>query len=339
MTEPRSALEREYSPSSCIASIDVELDRYAAASRAASALPHRRISSAGSDVDGDAGSDVGGDAGGDGHDVGDERPGRPVVDEAQVEGERQGLIVFEGPAGSPLHVFVHGGYWQALSAADSLGPAPEFVAAGWSYAAIDYTLAPTATIGDQIEQCVRAVRRVVAELRPAALVLSGSSAGAHLAAHVAHRAVTTDAGFTVDRLVLLSGIYDLSPLVHTYVNDALGLDPASAATWSVPLTPRPSPEVLVLHGEFETAAFKAQSARVAASWQVPVVEVIGRNHFDLLDDLAAIDLRIGMPGAGQASLHGPGNGTGAVVSSMLSGAERPGAPRRLERSVLHASEA
>jgi len=301
MTGSRSARDLEYSPSSCIGSIDVELDRYATASRAAAELPHRRIVSGG---------------------------GTGTTDGTD---DREGLIVFEGPAGSPLHVFVHGGYWQALSAADSLAPAPELVSAGWSFAAVDYTLAPRATIGQQIEQCVRAVQHVVDELRPAALVLSGSSAGAHLAAHVAHRAATTDAGFTIDRLVLLSGIYDLRPLVTTYVNDALGLDIAAAVVWSVPLTPRPAPEVLVLHGEFETAAFKAQSARVAAVWEVPVVEVIGRNHFDLVHDLASIDLRLGLPGAAGADESEAAH----AASSLLARVERPGAPRRLAPGVMH----
>ncbi|MEZ5251086.1 MAG: alpha/beta hydrolase fold domain-containing protein [Ilumatobacteraceae bacterium] len=63
-------------------------------------------------------------------------------------------------------MFVHGGYWQALGAADSWMPATESVASGTSFAAVDYTLAPAAPIGTIVEQCVRAVEVVVAELRP-----------------------------------------------------------------------------------------------------------------------------------------------------------------------------
>jgi arylformamidase len=317
MSTPRSPHELEYSPSSRVASIDDELRRYAEVSREAMALPHRRLTT--------------GPAG--------ERAG---------EGAGEGAIVFEGPAGAPLHVFVHGGYWQALSAADSLMPAPELVAAGWSFAAIDYVLAPRATIPEQIDQCARAVRAVIDELHPPAVVLSGSSAGAHLAAHVAQRMSRPDAPHhtaTVDRLVLLSGIYDLRPLVATYVNEPLGMDDDTASAWSVSLDERPSLDLHVLHGEHETVAFKAQSARLAAAWGVPVVEVVGRNHFDLVLDLASIDLRLGVPrrGAPHAGapvrhdadpthVHDRGPEEAGVAVAV---AERPGAPRRLEAEALH----
>jgi len=284
----RTAHEREYSPSSCIPSIDVELARYAELSRAAASLPHRSL---------------------------------PY---GEIDDER--LVVFDGPVGAPLHVFVHGGYWQALSADDSLIAAPELVAAGHAFAAVGYTLAPRATIGTMIDQCVRALERVIDDLRPSAITLSGSSAGAHLAAHVAQR---TSVG--IDRLILLSGMFQLEPLRDTSVNDALGLDAAQADAWSVPLSPRPTCQIAIVHGRNETVAFKAQSARLAAAWGVPAVEVDDRNHFDLVHDLAAIDLRLGPPGqdAASCSVH---DGHGAA---LVAAAERPGAPRRLALDLLH----
>jgi arylformamidase len=282
-----TAHEREYSPSSCIPSIDVELLRYEQDSAAAASLPHRSL---------------------------------PY---GELEHER--LIVFDGPAHAPLHVFIHGGYWQALSATHSLMPAPEFVAAGRCFAAVDYALAPTATIGTMIDQCVLAIERIVADLRPSALTLSGSSAGAHLAAHVAQRA-----DVTIDRLILLSGMFQLEPLRATTVNEALGLDAAAAAAWSVPLSPRPTCQVVIVHGRNETVAFKAQSARLAAAWGVPAVEVADRNHFDLVHDLAAIDLRLGPPGRDAAA----GSANDDEVA-LVAAAERPGAPRRLALELLH----
>ncbi|MCB1002322.1 MAG: alpha/beta hydrolase fold domain-containing protein [Acidimicrobiales bacterium] len=286
----RTPREVEYSPSSCVESIDAELERYRLASDAAAARhPPREL-----------------------------RHG-PTPPER--------LLVVEAALGAPLHVFVHGGYWQALGAADSWMPATESVASGTSFAAVDYTLAPAAPIGTIVEQCVRAVEVVVAELRPSVVTLSGSSAGAHLAALVAQRALVR-----IDRLLLLSGVFRLAPLVRTYVNDALGLDDASAAAWSVPLSPRPDAQVVVLHGEHETASFKAQSARLAAAWGVPTVEVCGRNHFDLVFDLAAIDRRLGRPQpAGE-----PVDPDDPAVEVAV--AERPGAPRRLMPAALRPDE-
>ena len=240
-------LETEYSPSSCVASIDDELAAYAAASAAAAAtLPHRTIAYG------------------------------PHPDER--------AIVFDGPIGAPLHVFIHGGYWQALGAADCLMMAPALVAAGLRVASIDYTLAPAASIGEMIDQCCRAVASLIDELHPTDTSASGSSAGAHLAAHVAQHEPR------VARAVLLSGVYRLAPLVRTYINEPLGLTAATAAQWSVDLERRPAAEVLVVHGSNETEAFKAQSAAAAAAWNVEVVEVVGRNHFDLVFELPALVL-------------------------------------------------
>ena len=115
--------------------------------------------------------------------------------------------------------------------------------------------------------------------------MSGSSAGGHLAAHV----VSDEP--RVDRAVLLSGVYRLAPIVHTYVNEPLGLTSMTAAQWSVDLGRRPAAEVLVVHGSNETEAFKAQSAVLAAAWAAPLVEVVGRNHFDLVFDLPALSSR------------------------------------------------
>lgn len=305
MSTPRllSPHEREYSPSTCIPSIDVELEHYARASATAAELPSISLQ-------------YGADA-----------------------SER--VVVFEAAPGAPLHVFVHGGYWQALGAADSLLPAPELLAGGRSFAAVDYTLAPAATIGTMIDQCVAAVELAVRELRPSAVTLSGSSAGAHLAAHVALRA-----SVPIDRLVLLSGMFQLQPLIGTYIAEPLGLDERTAAAWSVPVDRRPTAQLFVVHGEHETAAFKAQSARLAAVWGVPVVEVCDRNHFDLLQDLAAIDLRPGVPAPDAPSLevaHLPhvlaADGSPDSDPAEGAAAERPGAPRRLSRELLHAPRA
>src|ERR1700693_687345 len=60
-------------------------------------------------------------------------------------------------ADAPLLLFIHGGYWQELSKNESLFAAPDCVANGIAFAALDYTLAPRATLGAIVEQCLRAI--------------------------------------------------------------------------------------------------------------------------------------------------------------------------------------
>jgi arylformamidase len=202
------------------------------------------------------------------------------------------------PRGCPLLVFIHGGYWQELAAADSLFAAPQCIDRGIAYAAVDYTLAPRASVAQIVAQCRRAFG-VLAErapglgLDPHRIVLAGSSAGAHLAAMVAldpspraARAVRPAA------LALLSGVYWLDPLVGTSINQALGLDANEARALSPGMLPlEGAPPVLVAWGEIETAAFKAQGRAFAALLRAAgresqTLEASGRNHFDIVFDLA-----------------------------------------------------
>lgn len=239
-------LEREYSPSTCVASLAAEIERYAASSAAARELPHDVV-----------------------------RFG---------EHADEFCVVVQPAARSRLHVFVHGGYWQELSAWDSLGPALGFAGTGTMFAAVNYSLAPAADLPTMIDQCRRALARLHDVLHPSGITLSGSSAGAHLAAHTA---LGTDV--PLDLVVLLSGVFDLTPLVDTYINAPLGLDMARARAVSVPSDRHPTAPVLVAHGDNETAAFKAQSAALAAAWHAELIEVPGRNHFDVVFDLAQLD--------------------------------------------------
>jgi arylformamidase len=222
-----------------------------------------------------------------------------------------------------LLVFIHGGYWQELSAADSLFAASDCVSHGVVFAAIDYTLAPAASVAEIVGECRAAVALLMRQapalgLDANRMVVAGSSAGAHLAAMVALNVATADVAHTqtaeaastqtagtadtppaLRAVVLVSGIYDLEPLVGTSINQALALDTHSAGKVS-PLQQlasgmqRDLPPALVCWGEIETGEFKRQSAEMATLWQrfshtgaqADTFEVARRNHFDVVLDLA-----------------------------------------------------
>ncbi|MEV0325633.1 alpha/beta hydrolase [Micromonospora echinospora] len=189
--------------------------------------------------------------------------------------------------GAPLLVFVHGGHWQESSKEDACFPAPGLVAAGFGYLALGYGLAPTR----RLPEMSASVRRGLAWARDQARALggredavfaAGSSAGAHL--------VAMAADLPLAGMFLLSGLYDLAPVVDSYVNDALGLTPAEAREQSPLLRPPPAAPVLLAVGEHETGEYHRQQRRYAASLRragTPVTELVvaGRDHFDLLFDL------------------------------------------------------
>jgi arylformamidase len=202
-----------------------------------------------------------------------------------------GTLVVDAGRRAPVLVFVHGGYWQALSAAESLFLAQPLLALGWSFAAVEYTIAPAGTLPQMAGECRDALRCVAAALPDAGpVVLAGHSAGAHLAAMVA---VVAESPVPLHRLVLVSGVFDLRPLCHTSVNDPLGLDEDAAAAVSPQLLGVASRRsTVVAWGDHDTDAFAAQSRAYAGRLRdggVPAVELecAGRHHFDIVDDLAA----------------------------------------------------
>ncbi|WP_175084593.1 hypothetical protein [Candidatus Frankia nodulisporulans] len=86
---------------------------------------------------------------------------------------------------------------------------------------------------------------------------------------------------------LLSGVYDLEPLRHTYVGDQLGLTAAEAARNSpIRHVEAGAPPLIVARGDNETAAFAQQhrqfvSALTEVGTSVTDLVVPDRNHFDL----------------------------------------------------------
>jgi len=218
-------------------------------------------------------------------------------------GERPDELFDYFPAASadaPLLVFFHGGYWQEHSKGESLFAAPDCIANGIAFAAIDYTLAPQAGVGFIVQQCRRAIaslHRQAAALGfdPRRIYVSGNSAGAHLAAMLLVAGWQGAYGLADDVVagaVLLSGIYDLEPLMGTYIDAALHLSDADVAALS-PLRLKAGRPVrtIVAWGENETAEFKRQSRAFAAAlagsgYPVSAFELAGTNHFDIVFGLA-----------------------------------------------------
>jgi arylformamidase len=206
---------------------------------------------------------------------------------------RATLDFFPAPPGVTrpgLLVYIHGGYWQELSPAASAFLAPAWHAAGYAHAVVGYTLAPAARLPEIVAECRAAVTWLHGHadtlgFDAANVVVAGSSAGAYLAAACADRSAAAIRG-----IVPVSGIFDVAPLIGTSINDALGLDAATATTLDLLVADRAFPPSVVAWGEIETSEFKRQSqafaARlVAAGTPCTTLEVPGRNHFDVVLEL------------------------------------------------------
>jgi arylformamidase len=203
----------------------------------------------------------------------------------------------------PLIVFIHGGYWQELSKRESAFAAPEFLAEGMAFAAIDYTLAPSASIPEIVAECRSAVRWLhdaAADFNydPELIFVAGSSAGAHLAAMSALPDAESGRVFPAG-LVLVSGIFELEPVIGTSINVHLKMNAQVARECSpLCLDADDFPPTLIAWGEIEPDDFKTQSLAFAAKLKdsdVPfrALEIPERNHFDVILDLADTDTALG----------------------------------------------
>lgn len=217
--------------------------------------------------------------------------------------ERLDLFPVPGHPEAPLLLFIHGGYWRALSRADSVFMAANFVAQGVAVAAIDYSLAPAARLGTMVAQCRRAVawlhrHRCARSPAPGPIVVAGSSAGAHLAAMVLAAGWQGAAGLPGDAVhggVLVSGLYDLAPLCLTLpqtwlrlgAQDVLDLSPQQHL-------PDPARPLQLVVADQDTTEFKRQSRDYARACEeqgnpVEFLEIAGRNHFNIILDWMQAD--------------------------------------------------
>ncbi|MFO1363461.1 MAG: alpha/beta hydrolase [Burkholderiales bacterium] len=273
------ALEREYSPRLLVPELQPYLDRYAELSAAArAALAVERDLAYGASAD-------------------------EVLD----------FFPAAAPA-APVHVFIHGGYWRLLSKDESAFPAPAFVQRGACFVALNYALAPAASLDEIVRQCRSAIAWLYRNARrlggdPERIHVSGTSAGGHLVAMLL--ADGWQAGFGLPRDAVkggcaVSGIFDLEPLLRCSINDTLRLDAAMARRNSpLFLPPRPGAALAVVWGEVETGEWKRQNLEYASACGSAGIEIPGRNHYDVILDLADAGSRLGGLALAQMGLNPP----------------------------------
>jgi arylformamidase len=210
--------------------------------------------------------------------------------------ERNRIDFLKARSGAPTLLFIHGGYWQMRAKEAFTLFAEGAMAHGINVALIGYTLAPDATLDQIVAEIHAGIDFLTAQL-PAlggdgkGIVVSGWSAGGHLTSMaLSHRAVR--AGMAI------SGIYDLEPIRHSYLNVKLGLDEA-ASNRNSPMMQAggPAKPLSLVVGSAELPLLRKQTADFAghrARYGLPVTyeEIPGADHFTIMNEMAAPGGRI-----------------------------------------------
>lgn len=202
---------------------------------------------------------------------------------------------------APVFVFIHGGWWHFLDKSDHSFLAPAFVQSGAVFVAINYPLAPYASIGEIVDSTRMALGWVWRNIARFGgdrdrIHIGGHSAGGHLTA----MAAATRPGFgappdLVKSATPVSGLFDLPALLDTPHNRSIRMLPTDAVA-NNPVTHAQNiacPLIVCVGGD-ETPGFHHQHAAfLQACTGVGVAytdaSIAGRNHFSIIAELGRED--------------------------------------------------
>lgn len=224
------------------------------------------------------------------------KDGRAELDIPYGPGKRQYIDLFAATEpNAPLAMFIHGGYWRALDPKFHSHVAKGLYERGVTVAVAGYDLCPQVSIADIIQQ-TRAAALFLWRRFGQRIMVYGHSAGGHLAAAL----IATDwtkldpkaPADLVSAAYSISGLFDLTPLIHTTMNADLKLDEAAARAASPLFWPVPKGRVLdSVVGGAELPEFLRQARSIVDVWPNDKVEMRyeafpGKNHFTVVGPLA-----------------------------------------------------
>ncbi|XP_028394898.1 kynurenine formamidase-like [Dendronephthya gigantea] len=219
------------------------------------------------------------------------------------DGEKAKLDIYYPPdwknQTKDVLIFIHGGYWQAGSKDNYPFLGQQLHDLNCIFVALGYDLAPEASMDGMVAQIQSAIVFTGRRFPSSRLFLVGHSAGAHLSAMMMTMN-WEDSGLSPQRFTgvcLLSGVYDLEPLLPTYINEPIKMNKEIAVRNS-PMKVVQSRgltiqcKVLIVVAEHDSPAFHHQKnfsnllKETMVHPSVEHLELPGVDHFDMLEKCA-----------------------------------------------------
>lgn len=221
-------------------------------------------------------------------------------------GRSRRVPVGAAPAGAPLLVFIHGGWWRFLDKSDHSFVAPPYTQAGAVVVVPNYALCPTVSMEEialqmarSLAWCWRHARDLGAD--PNRIAVAGHSAGGHLAAMMLcglWKRLGDDLPADLVKAALsISGVFDLEPIRRTpFLQPDLQLTPASVRRLSPAGFGAPAGTLRAVAGALESEEFLRHNRLIRRRWgsrAVPVCETIPQaDHFTVIDTLTQAGSRL-----------------------------------------------
>lgn len=218
-------------------------------------------------------------------------------DIAYGSGARQKLdLMLAENASGPLHIFIHGGYWQSMDKEDHAHLFSSLRECGVNIAMVEYTLAPEACLEEQVEEIRLAFSFLWRQAKEYGydkkrIQISGHSAGGHLGAYL----LATDwpsrepdmPEQPISSAIFISGLYDLEPIRYLPFASIIGLKNKDIARELSPLhlDIKPSAKLCLAVGEKESDEFHWQSKALAKAWKAEkICSVPNTHHFSVMEE-------------------------------------------------------
>lgn len=227
--------------------------------------------------------------------------GREITVERYGDHPRQTIEIFKATPGKPgkrLAAFIHGGFWRAMQREQSRFMATPFLKRGYDCAIVEYRLMPGFRLHDLVDDALSALRHLTENAErlklPAAKIVAGHSAGAHLALYATMAARERDIKLGETALLLFSGVFDIFPVGSTSIGAELAMPREEIARWSIYAgAGLGAQKAAFAIGGQETGDFKRQTFLAAQLLgrgdERNIFTVHGANHLTLLTRFASED--------------------------------------------------
>ncbi len=199
----------------------------------------------------------------------------------------------------PIHIFIHGGYWRALDKSYHTHMALPFYNKNICFFNINYDLCPKVTLTEIRLQIIKAIVWIFKNAHiyngdNSNIVLSGHSAGAHLASLMLD---TNWESYGLNKqvikgLALISGIYETKLVVKLEINKEIGLTNTEAENNNpFNIIPKTLIPTIISYGNDEPRLWIEQSKKYIKylndlDFKCSEIKCNNNNHFSLIDTLA-----------------------------------------------------
>ena len=199
--------------------------------------------------------------------------------------------------GAPILVFIHGGYWRALSSKEFNLVARGLHAHGITVVVTNYSLCPKVTITEITRQSRAAIAWLYQKAGslngdPERIFVVGHSAGGQQVSMLMVTDWQGEYGLPKDIIkggIAISGVFDLQPLRYSWLQPTLLLTHEVIMQQSPCFQiPSSAPPLFITLGAEETAEFHRQSKDYLAAWQSQGLQgeldvQPDKNHFTAID--------------------------------------------------------